>query len=401
VLLLIVDILFYAIAILSAVPAVMLLLESVASLLPGRRARLDTRSPRPTVAVLIPAHDEEGALSVTIESVKRDLADRDRIIVIADNCNDKTADVARLLGAEVLERHDEANRGKGFALAHGVSYLHKLPPQVVIVLDADMTVEPGTIEALARTSVSTGRPAQAIDLLEPPSDSTRDRVSSLAFTFKNLVRPLGLKRLGLPCLLMGTGMALPWSLIRKAELASGNIVEDMELGLGLAMAGYAPIFCTDAKVTGHLPRQEDAARSQRTRWEHGHLSLMLRQAPRMIFTGLFTLRPTILAIGLDLAIPPLSFMVVLLLCVSALTIASGLTGGPWTPAIIAAGSLLAVPVSVFLGWAKHARHTMPLMTLLAAPLYVLWKIPIYLMFLVRRETNWVRTARDIHETPSP
>src|SRR5205085_5481634 len=104
-------------------------------------------------------------------------------------------------------------------------------------------------------------------LLEPPQASYKQRLSAFAFKFKNVVRPLGLDRLGAPCLLTGTGMAFPWAVLRGASLATGNIVEDMRLGIDLAAAGHPPRLCAEAHVRSALPAGGRAAVAQRRRWE--------------------------------------------------------------------------------------------------------------------------------------
>src|SRR5207237_10537908 len=107
-------------------------------------------------------------------------------------------------------------------------------PGIVIMMDADCDVHDGAIEALASQVVAPGNPAQAVYLLERPSrPGPKDLVSALAFMVKNLVRPSGLGRLGLPCLLTGTGMAFPWTVITRAKLASANILEHIPLPLHL------------------------------------------------------------------------------------------------------------------------------------------------------------------------
>lgn len=384
------------IAVVAAIPCAVVLIECLASLLPPPRRRFDRAAPRPTVAVLTPAHNEQGVLTRTIASVKPQLTERDRHIVIADNCTDGTATEARQAGAVALERHDAEHRGKGYALAFGVEYLRADPPQVVIIIDADMHVHEGSIDVLARTAAELQRPVQALDLLAPPDDpSPRDRISSFAFTFRNHVRPAGLRRLGLPCMLMGTGMALPWELISRATLATGNIVEDMQLGIDLAAQGHPAEFCPEAKVTGRLPKQDSAAVSQRTRWEHGHLRTLLTTAPGLIVRAMRRGQWRLAGLGLELAVPPLSLLVAMLLGLSVITaLAGGFFGASWIPLGITVTSVAMVAICVLIGWAGFARHTLQLRTLLAAPLYLLWKAPVYIAFLLRPKRQWVRTERD-------
>ena len=76
-----------------------------------------------------------------------------------------------------------------------------------------------------------------------PNSAQRTRVREFAWRVKNWVRPLGLSSLGLPCQLMGTGMAFPWEVIADARLATGSLAEDLKLGLELAANGHPPVFC--------------------------------------------------------------------------------------------------------------------------------------------------------------
>ncbi len=77
-------------------------------------------------------------------------------------------------------------------------------------------------------------------------------------------------------------MAFSWDMINQVNLASGEIVEDMKLGLDLAIASYTPRFCPSAKITGRLPQKQEAATTQRTRWEHGHLHTTINYVPLLI-----------------------------------------------------------------------------------------------------------------------
>src|SRR5204863_7573367 len=115
-----------------------------------------------------------------------------------------------------------------------------------------------------------------------PRGGVLQMISGLAFRFKNLIRTLGLVRLAGLNHLTGTGMALPWRLAQRAKLAAGNVVEDMQLGIDLALAGQSPMFLPEARVDSPLPQQRAAARTQRTRWEHGHLKTILKQTPRLL-----------------------------------------------------------------------------------------------------------------------
>ncbi|MGB3513574.1 MAG: glycosyltransferase family 2 protein, partial [Microcoleaceae cyanobacterium] len=265
------------------IPILVLFIECSLALLPNKVDRFDTTLPSPSIAVLVPAHNEASGIGTTLSELSPQLKETDRLIVIADNCQDQTAAIATRHNTIVLERIDQENRGKGYALDYGLKYLEPNPPEILVIVDADCVCHQGTIETIAQLANSTQRPVQAVYLMEkPPAPTPKDSISALAFMVKNLVRPIGLSRLGLPCLLGGTGMAFPWPVIQKISLASGNIVEDLQLGLDLAMAGNPPILCSEARVIGILPQEEEAAKSQRTRWEHGYLKTLLSQVPNLV-----------------------------------------------------------------------------------------------------------------------
>ncbi|HEY9654125.1 MAG TPA: glycosyltransferase [Crinalium sp.] len=381
------------------IPIVVLFVECLAAIIAGRQKTTELLPERPRVAVLVPAHNEAMGISATLKSLLPQLTSYDRLLVVADNCCDETAAVARAFDITVIERHDLEKRGKGYALDFGLKFLASDPPDVVVVVDADCLVAEGAIAKISHLAATEQRPVQARYLLTPPANASPGAaVSLLAFTVKNLVRPLGLAQLGLPCLLTGTGMAFPWSVIKNASLASSNIVEDMQLSVDLLIAGSPAMFCADAEVTGLLPQQQHAAKSQRTRWEHGHLQTLRTQVPRLLKEWVNQKRFDVLAIALDLCVPPLSLLVMLWLLLTTVVLVAGLTLKLYAPVLVLALEGLLLLVSVIAAWAKFARNTLPLTALLSVPGYILWKIPLYLTFLVKPQTKWVRTERDVADS---
>lgn len=78
------------------------------------------------------------------------------------------------------------------------------------------------------------------------------QVAEFAWRVKNLVRPRGWARLGLPCQLMGAGMAFGWRDLALIDLANGHLVEDVKLGLDLCQQGKPPVFCPEAVVSSRF-----------------------------------------------------------------------------------------------------------------------------------------------------
>jgi cellulose synthase/poly-beta-1,6-N-acetylglucosamine synthase-like glycosyltransferase len=367
--------------------------EMLAALLPLRR-RGFPENERPNCAVLIPAHNEAAGIARTIAGIRRQLRPGDRILVVADNCTDGTAACAREAGAQVVVRFDRVRRGKGYALDYGIRQLDSHAPAVVVIVDADCALEAGALDHLVRTAVATNRPVQAAYVMDvPPDGNTRSQLSAFLFALKNVIRPRGLARLGLPCLLTGTGMAFPWELIRGAPLASGNLVEDMQLGIDLALAGRAPVFCPSAVVRSELPVERSAAASQRTRWVHGHLRTIAGQAPRLFAAAVRQRRAGLLGLALELSVPPLSLLLFGLMSVAALLAAGWFIGGSGIPAALAAMSIGLLGSVLLLVGFRFGREHLSAAGLLAIPAELLRRLPIFIRFLAKPESTWVRTAR--------
>lgn len=368
-----------------------LLLEIIAAFLPQWPVNYGKRL---AAAILIPAHNEEQVLAKTLESLKPQLQTGDRILVVADNCSDSTAMLARQAGVEVLERVDLQKRGKGYALAAGMVMLSSEPPDVVIVVDADCIVEPGSIDTLARAAVGHDRPVQALYLMAAPEQaSLASQVSAFAFKFKNMVRARGLSRLGFPVNLTGTGMAFPWRDIAELDIANGNIVEDMAMGVELMLRGKGAVYVEAAKVHSSLPSSDQASDSQRTRWEHGHMETIQVLVPRL-FRESFKGKLRLFCNALDLAIPPLSLFVMLNGCwLLVLLVLNALFGMESLLAWhFSMGLLLAL--GIIAAWYRFARDLLPASSLLAVPVYAIKKFGLYRRFFGNKQTQWVRTDRD-------
>ena len=358
----------------------------------GNATPIDRRS---RLAVVMPAHDEESIIAAALRAVMPQLSSTDRVIVVADNCSDQTASIAAAEGAEVIVRSDSIRRGKGYALDFGVRHLERDAPGIVVIVDADCLVTPGSLDRLANACDRTIRPVQALYLMHAPEGaSPLMRIAEFAGALKNRVRPLGLHRMGLPCQLMGTGMAFPWSTISTANLATGHIVEDLKLGIDLARAGAPPLFCPDAMVTSTFPASNEGIKSQRTRWEHGHLGVILSDGPRLLLESVMTMNISLMALALDLMIPPLALLMFLVVGTWSAALALYAMSGAQLPLSLAtiAGVLLAL--SVLLSWIRFGRRIVTFGGLMLAVVYAVWKIPLYAKFLVSRQLDWVRSKRD-------
>jgi cellulose synthase/poly-beta-1,6-N-acetylglucosamine synthase-like glycosyltransferase len=376
-------------------PLALLGIEFAAALLPKASGRQPGAGPRPRVAVLVPAHNEAAVIGHTLDSLFSQLLPGDRLIVVADNCNDDTTAIAEARGATVIRRDDAERFGKGYALDWGMRYLQRDPPQVVVVVDADTPAQAGALEALARLAQGSSRPVQAVYMLQLPSEpEQRHRLSAFAWLVKNCVRPAGLARLGLPCLLTGSGMAFPWEVVRQAPLARGAPAVDMRLTADLAVRGHVPLFCAEARIGGVLTKGLAAAQTQRRRWEHGHLQTLLSQTPRLMVSAIRQRRLDMAALALEMAVPPLSLLFMLWAGDLVLTTLAGLAGASWVPAGLLAAAAALCSLAALAVWARFGRAILPLRAVLALPGYVWAKVPLYVAFVTHRQRTWERTDRE-------
>ena len=347
------------------------------------------------IAVLIPAHNEALTIAKTLTTLMPQLTPTDRVVVVADNCTDRTAAIARQFDVTVLEREDSTRLGKGYALDYGIQFLKSDAPSVVVLIDADCIVHSETVQQLAEVALNSGRPVQATYLQDcPPNPTPKDTISALAILVKNFVRLKGLANLNLPCLLYGTGMAFPWSVISSISLANENIVEDMQLAIDLAIAGYPPLYCPEAKVTGILPQEQQAIKTQRTRWEHGHLQTLMTQVPRLFKAAITQRRFELLVLALDLGVPPLSLLVMFWCAAMVMALLLWIMSGAWISALVLSIAGLLIATSIVGSWIKFGRGIIPGSVLLTIPIYVLWKIPMYIAFLFKPQKQWIKTKRD-------
>ena len=385
-------------------PAAILLIEVLAALLPdAATARADTEQ-APKTVILVPAHDEEGQIEETVRALAADLPPGARILVIADNCSDQTAALAARAGATAIERHDPSRVGKGHAISFGLQHLDADPPEIVILVDADCRVSAGGLSTLARAAARSEGPIQAEYLIAAPRNSSPlVSLGALAILLRNRVRPRGLRRLGLPCHLTGSGMAFRWRLLRDAPATGSILVEDLVMGIELALRGHLAQWCPAVQVSSELPEGRAAGLRQRRRWEHGQLYTLATYVPRLLAAGLAQRRPALVGLGMDLLVPPLALLVILQGTTFALAIATAVLGATsFVPAKLAGLGLAMAGLAVALSWTAFGRRTLPFRHLLLAPVYLAWKLPLYVALLLkRRQKLWERTARGPKSPAAP
>jgi len=369
--------------------------EVLVGLWPLPREETTPGGPKPTAIVIVPAHNEEAILGPKLAGLQSAALGRARILVVADNCTDSTAEIARQSGIDVIERFDPERRGKGFALDYARRHLEAGPPQIVIIIDADCATDSQSIDHLIGRCALTGSPCQATYVqASSRMDSPTVQLSTFAFFIKNVIRQRALQRLAGRALMLGSGMAIPWPIFARSNLATGNIVEDLKLGQELAEAGHPPQFVEAAMTWGNAETEKNTL-SQRSRWEGGFLQNAFTAGPALLGRSIAHGNLCGVWAAINLMIPP--FALLLLVDVAGLVVAatiSWLTGAHVWPLLFLATTLFLAGVALALAWFAGGSRFVSLSGLAKVPLYLLWKLPMYVGFARGgAPKDWVRTSR--------
>ncbi|MBF9235687.1 glycosyltransferase family 2 protein [Microvirga alba] len=375
-------------------PASYLLLLSLAALVGGHKTAIQDQNPVLRFAFVIPAHDEETTLPRLITSLNQlnYPAELFRIYVAADNCTDRTAELARDMGAIVYERNDTINIGKGHVLRWALERVLASEAGLhgVVIVDADSSVSRNFLCVISSLMARGENAVQAYYAVQNASSSWSAGLRAIALAALHYIRPLGLVQLGGSAGLNGNGMALSVGLARQHCWPS-SLTEDLEYHAMLLLAGERVAFAPDAIVEAEMPNSLKNSYSQNVRWERGRMDVAVRYLPKLLRKAFETRLPLFLLGAAEQAIPPLALL-----------------GGAMTVATIAAfvsHSTLASSLALFVVSALtfHVLISMRLArlplgvcaSLLMAPIYLAWKLWLFSrLFMGLDRDGWVRTPRN-------
>lgn len=346
--------------------------------------------------IVVPAHNEEAGIARTLDGLDRLVwrPDHKRVLVIADNCTDRTAVIARQCGAEVLVRTDAERRGKGYALDFAFSQLLKEPTNAwhaAVVVDADTIVSPNLLQAFSQQLDNGARAVQATYLAFPRRGALAS-VTQIALTAMHVVRTTARERMKLSVGLKGNGMAFTRALLASTPHAAYSRTEDLEFGVQLALSGVRVAFAADATVWGDMPTSDTVATRQRERWIGGRMEVASLYVRRLLVAALRRRSMLRLDTAIDLLIPPVS---VLALATVAGTAASAVLMLRGASTAFAVWSIACAALAVHvIDAARRAGRAWDLVALLTTlPRYAVDKLTITLRAPARFGDAWVRTAR--------
>jgi len=347
--------------------------------------------------ILVPAHDEELSIGRLLASVGSLTYPRDQfdLYVVADNCTDNTATIARAAGARVLERSDRTLTGKGFALRDLLTWIERTQTRAYdafVVADADTVMSANFLRRMDGYLEAGHLVVQGYYTVLNPGTSAVAGLRSAALSSLHYVRPKARAALGWSCGLKGNGMCFEASTLQRFGWSWFTLAEDVEFHLALVRAGIAVAFAQDAIVEAEMPSTFAQASSQNARWESGRLALLRTAVGQVLLEGIRSRRPMLIDAALEQLIPPLSvpFGAASLLLMTALVLNVPAAG--W----LASLSLVGMVAHILFG--LRVTHASPriYLSLVLTPAYVIWKIWLYARIVAgRRPKGWVRTGRAV------
>jgi len=365
------------------------------TLLSARLPRPEPRERTLRFDVLVPAHDESAVIVRTVQSLLALDWPREhfRVLVVADNCSDDTARLAREAGAQVIERQDPERRGKGYALEYGIARSARDGlADAVAVIDADTTVTPNLLSACAARIEAGAQAMQAHYGVLNPDESWRTRIVTIAYGAFHAVRSRARERLGVSCGLRGNGMCLTHALLREHPFRIYSMTEDLEYGIVLGLNGIRVRYVDEASADAELVGSGSGSRTQRQRWEGGRLNVMRRYTGPLLRAALRRRDPVCLELALDLLTVPLGYIVLQIAALFALALIAaiflpGMLG--WAGLALALAGVLAL--HALRGWQLCPLGPRALLDLARVPFFVVWKLVVLLRG--RGNRRWIRTDR--------
>ena len=227
---------------------------------------------------IIPAHNEESVIKNLVDSLKNQNYDKDLydIYVIADNCTDNTAKIAKQAGAIVYERFDNLNKTKGHALNWFIRQKieENADYDAFFVFDADNIVDKNFILNMNKKLCQGEQVVQGYRDIKNPTDSWISSGYAIFYWTMHRFYHLARYNLGLSTLLNGTGFMVKFDLMKPNGWKTKTLTEDIEFSLQNIINGVRVGWATDAIVYDEQPVKFKPSWSQRSRWTVGHIQCL-------------------------------------------------------------------------------------------------------------------------------
>lgn len=351
----------------------------------GRRRKYG-QSETKSFVVVIPAHNESSSIENSVKGVSLQDYPKNlvQVYVIADNCSDDTADVARSAGANVIERQSD-RKSKGFALEDCIpGILEESACDAIIVMDADSVLQADAMKYFSGALDSGMNRIQGLYVGLNPDASWRTKLMEWAFSLFNGVYLSGITAMGISSHLRGNGMCFSREALLKHPWKASGLAEDLEFSWSLRHAGLHVDFHPKAVVRGEFVSSQKAAQSQRSRWEEGRQEVHKNALKNL---KLEKNRIKKFQYFLDLSLWPMGRLVGYSVVVLLL---AALLADPW---LLGLGGCAFIIVAAYI-CSPFLFAMVPLRYLAATlwvPYYIAWKVYIKIL---GKPADWVRTKRE-------
>ncbi len=355
---------------------------------------------------ILPAHNEEAVIANLVDSLMNQDYDKNLldIYVIADNCTDNTAEIARKHGAIVFERFDPAHKTKGYALNWFLQQKIKenADYDAFFVFDADNIVDRNFTKAMNKKLCQGEEVVQGYRDIKNPADSWITAGYALFYWTMHRFYHLARYNVGLSPLLNGTGFMVKFDLIKNTGWDTITLTEDIEFSLKRIIKGRRLGWATDAIVYDEQPLTFKASWSQRSRWTVGHIQCMKTYTKDLALAvkknkTLMNLDGLLYIVG---SIPLFVATILLLLSNFAIYLADSMTGYElvWNILKYVVPTLfLPILTAVFTMYIEKKPIKPMAKWLLYYPLFIGSWLLINLKCLFKRDTTWEKIdhVRDI------
>lgn len=353
--------------------------------------------PNKSFAIAIPAHNEEAVLAKTVQTLKnqRYTSHLFDIYVIADHCDDNTAEIARRSGAICYERSEEPRGRKAYALQWLLERIlaGEKNYDALVIFDADSQVDSNFLQAMNHTLDRDHLVLQGKHVIANPQGGSFRGLAAVDMRLNNLLRNQAKQNLGLSCRLMGDAMCFATDVIRQHGWLAESLTEDREYALYLLTQGIQIGYVSDAVSFGQAAPGWREASSQRLRWYGGVFHIQKKFAFRLFKLGIQKSNWAALDQAVELLLPSFSVLALLSLCVAMIQWVWPSLRPLFLPQV-STGMALAWVIFPFLGLWLDKAPVAAFQSLLYSPIYLIWRL--WLGFrarILRGRVQWVRTRR--------
>ncbi|RCX09976.1 cellulose synthase/poly-beta-1,6-N-acetylglucosamine synthase-like glycosyltransferase [Anaerobacterium chartisolvens] len=355
--------------------------------------------PKNKFAVIVAAHNEEIVIGSIVKNLKqlnypRDMYD---ILVIADNCSDKTAKVARQNGASVYERFDSVKKGKGYSLEWMFKKLFAADKiyDAICIFDADNLASPNFLLEMNKQLCMGNKVIQGYLDSKNPSDSWISGNYSISYWTSNRLFQLPRHYLGLSCALGGTGFVMAWDVLKEIGWGATCLTEDLEFSMKLVLKNMRVSWSHEAVVYDEKPLHLPQSWRQRRRWMQGHCNCAQRFLKKLILKAFRDRDKVAFDAGMYLLQP---FIIVANAVNMIITGVSFLTGEKsivlnTRTVLLALLLLILTYYSIIFVFAEGKLTKRILRYFITFPIYSLTWVPIIIHgFIDRNKNEWVHTV---------